>query len=176
MTTQAVSDLVQAAAPLDEEKVRAFMQTEAAKYHPNWWWKFGDWANRHPYLLLMCFLVVMGVKLFITDKPLGLDAITDAFFVGLIVVGGPFFFASGFERGPAKWYVPAPGAVRLCLDDERMARLREEYPGVSCEVETLQQTTHRRSQSFATVVWLVLPNPDGRPLRRGMSAWSASPA
>ncbi len=174
--TKAVSDLVQAAAPLDEEKVRAFMRAEAAKYNPNWWWKFSNWANRHPYLLLMCFLAVMGVKFFISDKSFGLDAMTDAFFVGLILVGGPFWTASHFEKGPAEWYVPQPGAVRLCLDDERMAHLRVQYPDVSFEVETLQRTTHRRSLSFATVVWLVLPNPDGSPLRRGMSAWSASPA
>ena len=174
MTTQAVSDLVQAAAPLDEGKVRAFMQFEAARYQPNFWWKLVDWANHNTWLVLTCFVAVMAGNLFTSGKPFGLDVMTDAFLVALVIVGGPFCFAKGLEKGPAQWY----NSVHLCLDDERMAhmaQLREQYPGASCEVEVLQRTSHRRSLSLANVVWLVLPKSDGTTLRRGISAWAANP-
>ena len=176
MTTKAVDDLVQVAAPLDEEKVRAFMQAEAAKYQPNFWWKLGGWADRNMWSVLTCFVGVMAVKFFISGKPFGLDAMIDAFLITSIIVGGPFWFISGFGKGPAQWYVPKPGAVQLYLDEERMGQLREQYPSASCQVEVLQRTSHRRSLSLANVVWLVLPKPDGTTFRRGILAWASNPA
>ena len=165
------SVLVTTVAPHSEEKVRAFMESEAAKYQPNWCWKFNRWPDRHPYLLLAGFVMVAcAVPLFsflISGKRLSQGVLNDAFLVALIVVALVFLILSKFERDPARWGAPKAGSITIALDTH-LARIRELDPSARYEIEVLEYTNLNDAYPLATVIWLVLTNVDGTLHWRGV--------
>lgn len=167
-----LKDILEAVAPFKEEKVRAWMGDEAEKYKPNWAWKLDKWMDRqHKMWSFGLFVIVLGIVVFVSGKPLGFDTIFEGFLVSFVVVFAPLCILQEISKGPVEWVT----ARMEGLDHGLTERLQNLSPRIVMKVQHLRRTTSSwRSTPLATVVWFVLEGSDGQQLWRGVSMRSGA--